>query len=150
MTISTTAFLASWPVTTAVQVSFWPGSSLEKVFPLDGEALVAPRHVDAPGFQVSTVFADHRHVEHEAALHRLGDRLPDRLLRRARLGPETLQDLAAMFDLDERPATIIAGPPKGHELFARFDRPLGAATRFGILIGKRFASVPAPAAAATR
>ena len=89
------------------------------------------------GFEIAAVLADHRHVEREAAPHGLGHRLLDRLLGSARFGPEALQQLAAMFDLDERPGPIVAAAPEGHEFLARLQRPLGRGHQVRDLDGER-------------
>ena len=95
----------------------------DEMLPLHRQLLVGPGHVDVAGLQIGAVLADHRHVQREAAPHGLGHRLLDRLLRSARFGPEALQELAAMFDLDERPGPIVAAAPEGHEFLARLQLP---------------------------
>ena len=107
------------------------------MLPFHRQVLVGPGHVDVAGFEIAAVLADHRHAEREAAPHGLGHRLLDRLLGGARFGPEALQQLAAMFDLDERPGPIVAASPEGHELLARLQRPLGSGHQVRDLDGKR-------------
>ena len=106
---------------------------------------------DVAGFEIPAVLADHRHAEREAAPHGLGHRLLDRLLRSARFGPEALQQLAAMLDLDERPGPIVAASPEGHELLARLQRPLGRGHQVRDLDGElSWPRGPARSAAAGR
>ncbi len=96
-----------------------------EMLPANVEVLVAPRHVDATRVEVSTVLADLRDVQREAAAHGLGDGVLDAGLRVAGLGPVTLEHFAAMLDLDERAARVIAGAPEREELLARLGGPLG-------------------------
>src|SRR5882672_11639191 len=96
-----------------------------EMFPFHVKILVAPRYVDAPRIKVSAVLTDLRDMQREPAAHCFGDTLLDLRLRVARPAPVTLNHFATMFDLDERPARVVARPPKRREFLSRFQQPNG-------------------------
>ena len=93
------------------------------MLPLHGKVLVGPGDIDLMGAQVGAVFANHGDVQSESATHGFIHRLTDCQLGEATFSPETLQDLAAMLDLNKGAGLIVAAPPEGGEFFTRFHGP---------------------------
>ena len=96
-----------------------------EMFPFDREVFIRPRHIDFAAAEVCAVFAYHGHMQREPASHSFVYCLFNGELREAALGPEALEDFAAMLDLDERARLAVAAAPQRHELVARLNAPRG-------------------------
>ena len=59
----------------------------------------------------------------KSATHGFIDGLADGQLSQTTFGPEALQDLATMLDLNKGACLIVAATPESHKLLARFHGP---------------------------